>query len=118
MRITTTIMLMSVFFCGCSFKHSTPPGSPLDRVQAGRDISFGNYVLHVEKRVGSSLEGIKIVSKGPDGQTVTTVAEKGTISQGSDKSYIIAVLHDAHTDTALQQMSVSEFTINLPVTRQ
>lgn len=115
MKASLTILILSLFLCGCSRGHDASSGSTLDRVQAGKDISFGDYVLHVEKREGSSLGGVRIVSREPDGQTVTITAEKGTLSQGSDRSFITVVLHDAHTEKAKQKALVDELTINLPI---
>jgi hypothetical protein len=68
----------------------------------------------VEKREGSSLEGVLIVSTEPDGQ-IAIRASKGTLSQGADRSSITVVLHDAHTKKAKQKALIDELTVNLAV---
>lgn len=113
-QIATVLVVLCL--CGCSRGHDTRSQSPLDRVQPGRDVSFGHYVVHVEKRKGSSLEGIRIVSTEPDGLTATVTANKGTLSQGAERSFITIVLHDAHTERSKQKAVIDELTVNLPVT--
>ena len=114
MKPTVTILLMSVLLCSCSRERAASSNSALDRVQPGRDITFGHYVLHVEKRDGNSLEGVRIVSRESDGQMAAMTAKRGTLSQGSDPSLITVVLHDANVEKAQQKMLVDELTINLP----
>jgi hypothetical protein len=115
MKASSAILLLSALFCGCSHDNDISPRSTLDRVQAGKDLSFGHYVLHVEKREGSSLEGVRIVSSEQDGQTVTITAKRGTLSEGSDRSFITVVLHEAQTEKGKQKALVDELTINLPI---
>jgi hypothetical protein len=114
MKILATTVLLSLYLCGCSRSHDVSSSPALDRVQAGKDIAFGHYVLHVEKRNGSSLEGVRIVSREPDGQTVTITAEKGTLSQGTGQSSITVVLRNAHAEKANQKALIDELTINMP----
>jgi len=75
---TCTMML-----AGCS-KHS--PASThraVDLVQAGKDVEFGGgYMVHVTKREGSSLAGIRILITPPDGRATEITAETGTIEPG------------------------------------
>ena len=115
MKATFTILLLSVLFCSCSRERAASSNSALDRVQPGKDITFGQYVLHVEKRDGSSLEGVRIVvTRESDGRKATITAKRGTLSQGADLSLITVVLHDANVEKAEQKMLVGELTINLP----
>jgi hypothetical protein len=116
MKTLIATVLVVLCLCGCSPGNDTRSQSPLDRVQPGRDGSFGNYIVHVEKREGSSLEGIRILSTEPDGLTATVTANKGTLSQGVDRSFITIVLHDAHKEKSKQKAVIDELTVNLPVT--
>src|SRR5258708_16919403 len=114
MKTLIATVLVVLCLCGCSRGHDTWSQSPLDRVQPGRDVSFGHYVVHVEKREGSSLEGIRIVSAEPSGLTATVTASKGTLSLGADRSFITIVLHDAHTETPKQKPVIGHLSVNLP----
>jgi len=116
MKTFIATFLIGLCLFGCSRGHDSRSQSPLDRVQPGRDVSFGHYVLHVEKREGSSLEGVRIVSTEPDGLTATITADKGTLSQGADRSSITVVLRDAHTEKSKQKAVIDELTVNLPIT--
>src|SRR5262249_54941008 len=109
-----TILLLSVVLYGCSQSRDTALRIALDRLEEGRDISFGHgrCVLHVEKRVGSSLQGVRVVSKESDGQTVRATAESATLSQGADRNSIRLVLHDARIEKASQTIFAEELVIN------
>ena len=57
-------------------------------------------VLHVAKRDGDSIEGIRIVNKTSDGQETITTADTGTLAVGSfenpaDTSAVRITLHNA-----------------------
>jgi hypothetical protein len=108
MKTAFTILLLSLFFCGCVHTQTTSSGSTLDRIQAGKDISCRDYTLHIEKRDGSSIEGIRYVHTGPDGQTATATAARGTLSQGSDPSVIKMVLYDVHMEKVNEKLEVTE----------
>src|SRR4051794_17128131 len=75
----------TMIIAGCS-NHS-PTASPppaIDLVQAGKDVKFpGGYVLHVTKREGSSLEGIRVLVTPSIGQASEITAETGTIQSGT-----------------------------------
>src|SRR3569832_1974506 len=103
MRILCTLILAGVYLCGCSRGRDTSSQSLLDRVQPSRDVSFGHYVLHVDKRDGTSLEGVRIVSTEPDGQITTITASIGTLSQVAERSTITIDLRGAHTEKAKQK---------------
>ena len=121
---------MSLLLCGCSQKQHTSVSSTFDGIPVGTDIHCGNYVLHFDRRIGSSLEGIRIVERKPDGQTVTITADKGSLSQGSDQmitvttnkgglsqsskySGVTLILYDAHCQTGTQKMLVDQMSFNL-----
>lgn len=114
MKSTLTILLLSLSLLGCSQKQTALTGSAIDRIQPSKDISFGSYVLHVEKREGASIEGVRITSREPNGQIATVTAERGTLSQAANRSFITVVLHDAQIEKAKQKASTGEVTVNLP----
>jgi hypothetical protein len=86
MKTTFTILLSGLLLCGCSKK----PAIAL--IQSGTDVSLklgtGSCVLHVAKRDGSSIQGISLVTKEPDGKETTITADTGTISEGSDRNTV------------------------------
>lgn len=96
MKNMLTLLLSGLLLSGCSQKHAASGDSTLDLVQAGTDLILndGHYVLHVTKRDGSSIQGVKIVAKAPDGLETTITADKGTVSEGSDPHFIKIILYD------------------------
>jgi hypothetical protein len=112
MKITLFIILSAVILCGCSKKPA------IGRIQAGRDIAWlDGEVLHIEKRDGYSLEGIRIVHKLADGSEETTTADKGTFMIAgklpslawwhlswnfthAGRSGVVIILQDAHYKNA------------------
>src|SRR5579871_6356141 len=78
------LALLTMVLTGCSSHSPTASTRPLiDLVQAGKDIELpGGYVLHVTKREGSSIEGIRIHYPHPGGPASEITAEKGTIKPG------------------------------------
>jgi hypothetical protein len=113
MKLFTTLVLLGFLLCGCSQSHGAPPRSALDRVVAGKNISFGGDTLYVEKREGASVEGVRIVSRKTGGETTTTTAKKGTVSQGADRSAIVIVLRDAQVEKGGQKATFAELPITL-----
>ena len=105
MKNTLTIMLSGSLLCACSQKQATSVRPATDLVEAGKDItSFGGCVIHVTKRDGTSLEGVKITTTGADGQKTTVTADTGTLSPGSfedatDNNSVKLILHNAHSET-------------------
>ena len=98
MRITLIILLSGLAVCGCSHKHDAATRSAIEMVQSGQDTSWADgYVLHVVKRDGSSLEGILIERTAPNGQKVTIMADKGTVSEGADHNSVRIALYEAQT---------------------
>lgn len=77
---------------------NTPPSSrAIDLIQVGKDTTWTNvevaidkegkdktwtntYVLHIDKRDGNKVEGVRLVSKTPDGQDKTMTSEWGIIA--------------------------------------
>jgi uncharacterized protein YcfL len=99
MKDTFTILLSGLLLCGCSQKQAS---SAIDRIQAGKDTTFGDsVVLHVAKRDGTSLEGVSISAKLPNGQTQTITADTATLSAHTNAPGDIewtVTLHGAKTD--------------------
>ncbi len=79
MKLARSILLWGLLLCSCS------PGVPsaIDLVQAGKDTEWrSGYVVHVDKRQGNSLEGIRIRFRSADGETRTFTAHTGTVASG------------------------------------
>src|SRR5258706_10010362 len=115
MKSLSTLVLSLVLY-GCSQSHDTLSGSAVDRVQPGKDIRFGDYVLYVEKREGKSLEGVRVVHTAPDGPTTIFTAKRGTLSRGADESVIVVVLRDAQMQKSTQKALIDEVTLTLRMT--
>ena len=97
MKNTLIILLLGLFLCGCSQKQTIPA---IDLVQTGPDATWnfddnvwnkhGPCVLHIEQRDGSSLKGIRLVLKIPDGwggQETTLTADTGSLLPGSVENH-------------------------------
>jgi len=97
MKNTLIIILSGLLLCGCSQKQASSTSSVKDFVQAGRDItcSGGSFILHVAKRDGDSLSGIRCVSNpGQAGEAVFT-ADTGALSLigAKDGKLVMLTLH-------------------------
>lgn len=79
-----TLALFAAGLTGCSMHSRAASTRPaIDLVKAGKDVAFPEgYILHVAKREGNSLEGIRIRVTSPDGQTKEITADQGTIQPG------------------------------------
>ncbi len=111
MKNTLTIILSGLLLCGCSKKPA------IDLVEAGKDITWRDgSVLHIQKRDGSSLEGIVISGMRSGGQNQTLLADTGTVTPGvttngtSDSSVIID-LHFPKVRVITDSSNYSETTI-------
>ena len=98
MKNTFTILLSGLLLCGCSQKQAASTSPTTDFVQAGRDITcLGGWVLHVTKRDGSSLEGIRLVLDPAKSPEDVITADTGTLTpEGSMNGQVIVmklVLH-------------------------
>ena len=100
---------------------SAHPGS--DRIVAGTDVAWSDgNVLHVTKRDGTSLEGIRVVHTDASGQVTTITADKGTVELGSstittggvvtatNAAWIL--LQDAHWQNATTNGVVKELSLD------
>ena len=82
MKGTFIVSLTALLLSACSQRHTAHIDETVDIV-AGKDIVLlGGDVLSVKRRDGSSLEGIRIVRSGPDGEETIITAEIGTVTQG------------------------------------
>ena len=90
MKKTLIVLLSSLLLWGCSQKQSRSAGPAIDLIQGGKDTSWhseGNdYVVHVTKRDGTSLEGVTVTIAFPSGKTQTLSSDTATLSPGSFKS--------------------------------
>ena len=90
MKTTSAILLLGLLLCGCSHKQATPA---IDLVQPGTSATWnfvdtfwnkhGTCVLQVTQRDGSSLGGVQLVLKTPDGQEATLTADTASLLPGS-----------------------------------
>ena len=87
MKNTLVILLSGLLLCGCSKKPA------ITLIQSGTDASLklggASCVLHVTTRDGSSIQGIRLVTKEADGKETTITADAGTISEGLDHNSVI-----------------------------
>ncbi|HZL14043.1 MAG TPA: hypothetical protein VFC85_07850 [Verrucomicrobiae bacterium] len=108
-------LLSGLLLCGCSHRQAT---SAIDLVKAGTDLTWnfddnawskhGACVLHIAQRDGSSLKGIRLVLKIPDGwggQETTLTTDAGSLSPGSienaaDKTYVRITLNTPTSQSA------------------
>ena len=81
MKSVVSTILSVLLLCGCSQKHTAVVDESVDIV-AGKDIVVRDYVVSVKKRDGSSIEGVRIVHREPDGKETTITADTGTLTQG------------------------------------
>ena len=120
MKTTLTMLLLGFLLCGCSQKRPSTTSPAIDQIQAGKDLAWndGSSVLHVTKRDGNSLEGIRIVTTASDGQKTTTTADTGTLTPGSlenaaDNSCVTITLHNAKSQYAKTQMTAQDLELVL-----
>src|SRR5439155_13647104 len=86
MKTTLTILISGLLLCGCAQRQATSAHRAIDSIQAGKDVVWNNgLVLHVTKRDGDSVQGIRSVGRTSDGQETTTTADTSgyTLSSAS-----------------------------------
>jgi hypothetical protein len=87
--------------------------SATDFVIPGKDIVWkGNHVLHVTKRDGNSLEGVRIVTSSA-GTTRTITAYSGTVSEGSEPNSVKLTLYNVRYEDGNQNGTAQEMTMEL-----
>ena len=91
---------------------------------AGTDVAWSDgYVLHVTKRDGTALEGIRVVHTDASGQVTTITADKGTVALGSTTTTTggvvtstngaMILLQDAHWQNATTNQVIKELSLDL-----
>jgi hypothetical protein len=73
-----------LLLCDCSTQKAEVQPA-IHFVKAGKDTTWnqGGFILHVARRHGNSLEGIRLVLKSTQGDEMTWTADTGTVSSGS-----------------------------------
>jgi len=84
MKNTLLILLSASLLFGCSKKQANSTSQTNDRIEAGKDVVFGGSVVHITKRDGNSIEGVRIVTKYAGGIEKTLTADTGKVQQGSN----------------------------------
>lgn len=85
-------------------------------IQPGKKISLRDgHTLKVTKRDGTSLEGVTITAKLPNGETQTLTADTATLSVSSNSAgnSLTITLHNAKNQVGSETASVGEFPIHL-----
>jgi hypothetical protein len=115
MKPILAILLSSILVCGCSKKPIPTAQSAIALVEAGKDVTLGGLVLHVAKRDGSFIEGIRIARKEADGKETTILADTGTLSQGSDQSTVRIVLNNVRRETKSQSGTTTKTSAGMAI---
>jgi hypothetical protein len=105
MKTLFPILLSSLFLFGCS-KKAVPA---IDLVKAGRDIAWNESdgstnVLHVDRRTGDSLEGIRVVHTGKDGTVIMTADSGKVYAYPSGRDTIGGLLYTNFAKIALENV--------------
>jgi hypothetical protein len=112
MKYTLLILLSGLFLCGCSKKPA------IDLVQSGTDTTWGGSVLHVTKRDGTSLEGVRITLKLPNGDIQEISADTAVFSPAPvAKDTVILILHNAKLHSSTYTADLGEHQIQLGMQR-
>jgi len=124
MKNTLLILLSGLLLCGCSKMPATSAHPASDLIVAGTNIAWSDgYVLHVTKRDGTSLEGIRVVHTDASGQVTTITADKGTVQLGSTTTTtggvvtstngVMISLQDAHWQSVATNQVIKELSLDL-----
>jgi hypothetical protein len=103
MKTTSTILLASLLLCSCSQKQSA---SQKDFILTGKDLTLnsGLCVLHVDKRDGDLVSGVRcVIDPGKKTESVLT-ADTGTLTtlakkQNGQVILMQLVLHSPQNQT-------------------
>lgn len=104
MRITFSIFLLALLFCGCSQRHTAYLDQSV-HIVAGKEIVVRDCAVSVKKRDGNSLEGIRIVCRQPGGKVAIITADTGTVIEGPMQS-IEATPTDTKTQNRIRVMVI------------
>jgi hypothetical protein len=111
MKIILAILISGLLLCGCAQRQATSAHRAIDSIEAGKDVVWSDgMVLHVAKRDGDSVEGIRIVRKMSDGNEMITTADTGTLSIGSvenpaDIHFVRITLRNAQSQNETSRMT-------------
>ena len=122
MKNTLLILLSGLLLCGCSKMPATSAHPASDLIVAGTNIAWSDgCVLHVTKRDGTSLEGIRVIHTDASGQVVTITADKGTVGLGSSTittggvvtatNAVGILLQDAHFESTTTNQVIKELSL-------
>jgi hypothetical protein len=119
---TFIIILSGLLLCGCSQKPAVATSQVKDFVQAGRDITCngGSFILHVVKRDGDLLSGIRCLrNPGQQGEEVITAGtgKLGFVGPEDGKVLMLTLLspnsQDPKTSTSkVVIFALKEFVVN------
>jgi hypothetical protein len=111
------IFISGLLLCGCSQKRVTPA---IDFIQVGTYTTWnhgadGNAVLHVSKREGSSIGGIRLVFMQSGQQETIITADTGILTPGSfenaaDKNCVQIRLANIQSECGTQHLAEPRFT--------
>lgn len=82
MKNLLLILPFVLAFCGCAEKSADSliqPGTEAHLQLGGR-----NCTLHIDKRDGTAIQGIRLAIQEPDGKETIIVARTGTVTDASD----------------------------------
>ena len=105
MKVTMVILSAGLVLCGCVPDQTSSKPAAFDRVAAGGDTAWHDgVVLHIAKRNGAALEGIRINWTTNDGHKTVLVANSGTVAPGSltnaaDVNAVRLILNHVHIDS-------------------
>ena len=103
MKNAILILLSGMIICGCSKKPA------IDTVEAGKDIKWRDgLVLHVQKRDGTSIQGITVSGMKIGDQNQTFMADTGTIKPGAGADSVIVTLHAPTVRVIIDSSNYSE----------
>jgi hypothetical protein len=114
MKTLLAIILSSLLLCGCSPRQAARAHRASDFVEAGKDVTWlGGDVLRVTNREGSSIRGIRLVTKAPDGLETTVTAATGTVSDGPYPHTVKVTLFNGTSQGVKSRTSFEEMTVIL-----
>ena len=101
MKNTFALLLTGLLLCGCSQKHRA-----IDLIQTGKDTTWDSgAVLHVTKRDGYSLQGVRFTAQSVKGETNVITADTATLSPvpfATDGRSVMITFHNATSQTTSQ----------------
>jgi len=120
MRYVLIILLLGAIICGCSKKQATTALPAADLIVAGEDIHWHDgIVLHVTKRDGDLIDGIRLVTS--TGTTIT--ADKGTIKRSPERlmnghdlistNCVTLIFDEAQVHSGMTNLTINEMKVLL-----